>query len=116
MFYLEVGTVSRSIEENESIMPYKALKMAMLMAKEVHREMKVFRKACFAYSVAVSCYSVGAYNKSQRIQFEQPCDDIAFLEKLVADCFEMHVKKGIPVNSIYVAAEGVHSVEFGVFL
>ena len=90
--------------------------MAMLMAKEVHREMKVFRKACFAYSVAVSCYSVGAYNKSQRIKFEQPCDDLALLEKLVADCFEMHVKKGIPVNSIYVAAEGVHSVEFGVFL
>lgn len=116
MSYYEVGTVSRIIEEYEGVMPAKALRMAMVMAKEVHRELKAYHKECLAYSISISCCGIEAYDKSRRIEFEHPCDDLAPLEKLIADFFDVHVKKGIPVNSIYVSAEGVHSVLFGVFL
>ena len=47
MSYYEVGTVSRISEEYEGVMPDKALGMAMMMAKEVHREMIVFQKKMF---------------------------------------------------------------------
>ena len=44
------------------------------------------------------------------------CSDFALLEKLVVDFFREHVRKDVPVNSIYVAAKKVHSEEFGVYL
>ena len=114
MSYYEAGTVSRISEEYEGVMPDKALGMAMMMAKEVHREMIVFHKKCNEYYVAVGYYGAGAYDSAQRIQFDNPCSDFALLEKLVVDFFREHVRKGVLVNSIYVAANAVHSEEFGV--
>lgn len=116
MSYHEIGTVCRIIEEYEGVMPAKALGMAMMMAKEVHREMIVFHKKCNEYHVAVGYYGAGAYDSAQKIQFDEPCSDFAPLEKLVVVFFREHVRKGVPVNSIYVAAKGVYCEEFGVYL
>ena len=116
MSYYEVGTVSRISEEYEGVMPDKALEKAMMMAKEVHREMIVFHKKCFEYHVAIGYYGAGAYDIAQRIQFDDSCSDFVPLEQLVVGFFRENVRKGVPVNSIYVAANGVHSEEFGVYL
>ena len=116
MSYYEVGKVSRISEEYEGVMPAKALGTAMMMAKEVHREMIVFHKKCYEYNIAVGYYGAGAYDSAQRIQFDDSCSNFAPLEKLVVDFFREHVRKGVPVNSIYVAAKKVHSEEFGVYL
>ena len=116
MSYYEIGTISRISEEYEGVMPAKVLEKAMMMAKEVHREMIVFHKKCYEYNIAVGFYGAGAYDSAQRIQFDDSCSNFAPLEKLVVNFFREHVRKGVPVNSIYVAANGVHSKEFGVYL
>ena len=116
MSYYEIGTISRISEEYEGVMPAKALEKAMMMAKEVHREMIVFHKKCYEYNIAVGYYGAGAYDGAQRIQFDDSCSDFVPLEQLVVGFFRENVRKGVPVNSIYVAAKGVHSEEFGVYL
>ena len=116
MSYYEIGTISRISEYYEGFMPAKAFEKAMMMAKEVHREMIVFHKKCYEYNIAVGYYGGAAYDSAQRIQFDDSCSDFVPLEKLVVGFFRENVRKGVPVNSIYVAAKGVHSEEFGVYL
>ena len=116
MLPFEVGTIARCYERNEVMIPSKALEIALFLANEVHKEMIVCHKHCYEYCVNVEAYGMEPYNISQKIKFVESCDSFAPFASLLSDFFQDILNKGYAINSIYVAAKGVHTLDFGVYL